>query len=416
MQEQEKELAARTAAARIVGKVMKSAFFDVAAGDETRELSQQDSAFARMLSLTAIRHMGEAEAIMKNLMKKPPGYGQEEIRIVIALGIAQIAYMNVKHHAAVDTAVSMASPKYKPLVNAVLRRFIREREAVEVKNPALNFQKWLYFNWVRNYGEAAAGLIAACSLMEPPLDITVSGDLREWAEKLGGIAIPPCTVRLANAGKIEALPGFAEGKWWVQDISATLPARLLGDVSGKRVLDMCAAPGGKTAQLALVGAKVTALDKSPARMEILRANLARLKLSAETLVADALGFEPAEKFDAVLLDAPCSATGTIRRNPDLLYRRKKDDLKEMAKLQMRLLPKALSLVKPGGAVVYSTCSLEKREGEDILAGRDLWPITPAEIPGFENCLTERGEIRVMPYQFKELGGSDGFYMGRIKVG
>src|SRR5262249_41961828 len=260
---------------------------------------------------------------------------------------------------------------------------------------------------------------------EPSLDLTVKSDASQWATRLHGEVLPTGTVRTLLHGSVTMLPGFAEGQWWVQDAAAALPARLFGDISGKAIGDLCAAPGGKTAQLAQAGAHVTAVDRSPARMGRLRDNLARLSLAAEIVVADAVEWQgAAESFDGILVDAPCTSTGTIRRHPDVAWLRQDTDIASLASLQKRLLQKAAALLKPGGTLVYCTCSLEPEEGEaavsallDTESGLRRAPIAPAEVAGIAEIVTSQGDLMTLPCHLPHadprLAGFDGFYAARL---
>ncbi|MDD3446116.1 MAG: RsmB/NOP family class I SAM-dependent RNA methyltransferase, partial [Zavarzinia sp.] len=287
----------------------------------------------------------------------------------------------------------------------------------------LSTPDWFYEGWVKAYGPETAGAIAAAHQAEPPLDLSLRPGLgaAEWPSRLGAEVLPTGTLRLAQGGRVMDLPGYVEGAWWVQDAAAALPARLLGDVAGQRVADLCAAPGGKTLQLAAAGAKVTAVDQARGRMERLSANLERLGLVAETVVADVAAFRPDEKFPLILLDAPCSATGTLRRNPDIALHRAADDIRALGKIQAKLLRAALQMLAPGGTLVFCTCSIEPREGpqlvETLLAAgapvaRD--PIRPEEVPGLEGALTRHGELRTLPSMWPERGGLDGFFAARLR--
>jgi 16S rRNA (cytosine967-C5)-methyltransferase len=307
------------------------------------------------------------------------------------------------------------------LINAVLRRLAEA--GIEPDSLHLNTPDWLWRRWSANYGKAAAQAIAERHAEDPPLDITPKADSSDWAEKLGGIVLPTGTVRIAAPrGRIEDLPGYASGDWWVQDAAAALPARLIGESAGLRILDLCAAPGGKTAQLAAAGARVTALDQSQARLERLQANLARLHLSAEIIIADAATYQAPEPYDAVLLDAPCTSTGTVRRNPDIPHLKSQSDLAQLVPLQARMLDNALSLVRPGGLVVYCTCSLEPEEGKeqiDRLLGRSRdvvrIPVEPSEIGGAGHLISPAGDLRTLPCHRLGAGdGLDGFFAARLR--
>jgi 16S rRNA (cytosine967-C5)-methyltransferase len=260
---------------------------------------------------------------------------------------------------------------------------------------------------------------------EPSLDLTVKSDAAQWASRLHGEVLSTGSVRTVLHGAVTMLPGFSEGQWWVQDAAAALPVRLFGDIKGKSIADLCAAPGGKTAQLAQSGAHVTALDRSPARVARLRENLTRLSLQAETVVADAVEWAgPPEGFDGILIDAPCTSTGTIRRHPDVAWLRQESDIAAMTVLQQRLLKKSVSLLKPGGTLVYCTCSLEPEEGEHAIAAllaaepalRRV-PIEASEVSGLSEIITTEGDLRTLPSHLPnadpKLGGLDGFFAARL---
>ena len=264
-------------------------------------------------------------------------------------------------------------------------------------------------------------------IAEPPtIDLTVKHDAAGWAQRLGGFVLPTGSVRLVDPkGAVQDLPGYDEGVWWVQDAAAAIPARLLGEVAGKRVVDLCAAPGGKTAQLAHAGAEVTAVDRSANRLDRLRQNLTRLGLTARCVETDLLQFAPGEKFDAVLLDAPCSSTGTIRRHPDVMWTKSPEEIAQLARLQARLLRHALTLVRPGGRLVFSNCSLDVAEGEEVVAAvladhpeLSLEPVLPTALPGLEEAIRPDGTVRTTPAMLAmsppRNGGLDGFYAAVLR--
>jgi 16S rRNA (cytosine967-C5)-methyltransferase len=333
--------------------------------------------------------------------------------------------MRVPVHAAIDTAVEMArnDPKarhFAGLINAVLRRL--GEAGIEPDTLHLNTPAWLWRRWTANYGEAAAQAIAMRHAEDPPLDITPRADASGWAERLGGILLPTGTVRIASpGGRVEDLPGYASGDWWVQDAAAALPARLIGDPAGLRVLDLCAAPGGKTAQLAAAGAEVVAVDRAAARLKRVTDNLARLGLAAATVAADATQWRPQGLAEAVLLDAPCSATGTIRRHPDIPWLKSPDDVATLVGLQDRLLAAAVEMVAPGGILVFCTCSLQPEEGPARIAAllaRDARvervAVRPEEIGGLPELVTPEGDLRTLPCHLPDQGGLDGFYACRLR--
>jgi 16S rRNA (cytosine967-C5)-methyltransferase len=382
-------------------------------------LEPRDRAFVRLLLATTLRRLGEIDEILGTLIERPFKDANAAGRQVLRLGTAQLVFLGTPAHAAVDTSVRLVVdaglPHLKGLANAVLRRVAREGIALLAgRDPArLNTPQWLWQSWVHTYGEAATRAIAAAHLIEAPLDLTARADAPSWADRLEGELLPTGTIRRATGGAIAELPGFAEGAWWVQDAAAALPARLLGDVSGKRVADLCAAPGGKTLQLAAAGAQVTAVDISGRRMIRLGENLAR---------ADAGKWAPAEKFDAVLLDAPCSGSGTLRRHPDIAWLKGEDDVDRLTLAQDRLLLSAVELLKPGGTLVYAVCSLQEDEGAariGSLLGRDKrlrrQPVEAAELPGLEGAITPSGDIRTLPSMWADRGGIDGFYIARVTL-
>jgi 16S rRNA (cytosine967-C5)-methyltransferase len=289
----------------------------------------------------------------------------------------------------------------------------------------LDTPDWLMARWIETYGEETARAIAAANAQEPALDLTVKSDAEGWAARLAGRVLPTGSVRTIAHGPVTALPGFAEGAWWVQDAAAALPARLFGDVEGKRVADLCAAPGGKTAQLAAAGALVTAVDRSPARLDRVRENLGRLRLAAELVSADVATWTAGQEFDAVLLDAPCSATGTVRRHPDLPWLKRESDIAVLCRVQSQLIERALALTKNGGTLIYCTCSLEPEENEGIVAAllaRDSGvrraPIAAGEVFGRAEFISKSGDLRTLPCQFPDadsrLAGVDGFYAARLE--
>ncbi len=389
-------------------------------------LAARDRAFARNLAATTIRRLGQIDAMIDHALERPLPKKAAGVPIVLALGLAQILFLRTPPHAAVATSVELAQSlghgPHKGLVNAVLRRLAREGDALLAAQDAarLNTPDWLWQSWSKAYGEAACRAIAEAHLGEAPLDITARDDPESLAASLDAKLLPTGTLRRAAGGDVARLPGFADGRWWVQDAAAALPAGFFGDVAGRRVIDLCAAPGGKTAQLAARGARVTAVDRSPKRLRRVRENLDRLGLTAELVAADAADWRPEEPADAVLVDAPCSATGTIRRHPDVARLKKPDDVAKLAIVQDRLLKAALAMAAPGGTIVYCACSLQPEEGPEriaaLLAGgaaAELLPIGPAEVGGRDELLAD-GALRTLPCHLADLGGIDGFYAARLR--
>jgi 16S rRNA (cytosine967-C5)-methyltransferase len=337
-------------------------------------------------------------------------------------------FLETPAHAAVNETVALAAARgaerYKGLVNAVLRRLAAEGRgrAATQDAPRLNTPEWLWRAWSAAYGEETARRIAEAHLAEPPLDISLAGDRADWPARLDAEQLPTGSLRRRAGGLVTELPGYAEGAWWIQDAAAALPARLFGDVRGCHVIDLCAAPGGKTAQLATAGAHVSAVEQSKPRVARLRENLARLELKADLVAADAAAWRPAAPADAVLLDAPCSATGTIRRHPDLPWRKSAKDLPALAAAQQRLLANAAAMVKPGGRLVYAVCSLQPEEGPvvvarflDTQAHFALEPVAGEEIPGAAEFIAADGTLRTLPCHWAERGGLDGFYIARLRA-
>ena len=393
-------------------------------------LQERDRALARKLVGTVLRRLGSLRHLLGGALDRGFPGDAPRVETILLIGAAQLFWLDVPDHAAVDLAVRLAqadrrAARYPGLVNAVLRRMTRDgRAALAGLDATLDTPEWLMARWKRTYGDATARAIAAVHGEEPPLDLTVTHDANGWAARLRGRVVATGTVRLVAHGPVSLLPGYAEGAWWVQDAAAALPARLLGDVTGRRVADLCAAPGGKTAQLAAAGARVTAVDRAPARLARLRENLARLGLAADTVEADALEWQT-EPFDAVLLDAPCSSTGTIRRHPDIPWLKREADLAVMTALQARLLDKAVTLTKPGGTLVYCTCSLEPEECElqiSALLARNprlvRRPLAAAELQGQEAFISAAGDLRTLPCHWPDpdprMAGLDGFYAARLE--
>lgn len=387
----------------------------------------RDRAFVHNLVLTTLRRLGEIEAAVASCLERPLPKSAAHARIALALGACQILFLRTPAHAAVATSVALAeaggAARFKGLVNAVLRRIARAPDSFRAGADAarVNTPEWLWMRWSAAFGEDTCRRIAEAHLAEPPLDLSVRAEPERWASRLNARVLPTGTVRLAESAAITRLDGYGEGAWWVQDAAAALPVRLLGDVRGRAVFDLCAAPGGKTAQLANAGANVVAVDQSEARAARLRENLARLKLEVEYVVANALTWAPGRAADAVLLDAPCAATGTIRRHPDIPRVRTPDDIARQADVQAKLLRAAAGLVRPGGILLYCVCSLEPEEGTDQVA-RFLGggvpfvrePVRAVELCGQSQFVTTEGDLRTLPCHWRDLGGLDGFYAARLR--
>jgi 16S rRNA (cytosine967-C5)-methyltransferase len=384
-------------------------------------LEPRDRAFARALVLAALRRLGPIDQALQARLKKPP---PERVAQILRLGAAQLFVLGTPPHAAVSSAVDLAqannqSRPFKGLVNAVLRGL--SREPPDLADPERLAPPWLYARWRAAYGADAAHAVAALIAAEPPTDLSLKDPSQAdaLAATLEGEVLPGGAVRTGRRGDVAAWPGFAAGEWWVQDAAAAIPARLLRLQPGATALDLCAAPGGKTLQLAAAGATVTALDRSAPRLKRLQENLARTGLSAEIVAADAADWRDERGFDAVLLDAPCSATGTFRRHPDVLWTAKPGDVASLAAVQARLFDAAARRVKPGGRLVYCVCSLEPEEGEAQVAaflqrnsGFVLDPAAPGEGGAPDASLRPDGTLRILPHH--RPGGLDGFYAARLR--
>jgi 16S rRNA (cytosine967-C5)-methyltransferase len=433
-------LAPRRIAVRIIDGLLRDRkpvdeAFDAASGDPVLlALNTRDRAYVRNLVATTVRRLGLLrQAVAVHLKKRlPPRAGSTEA--ILMVSAAQILVLDTADHAAVDQAVRLAAEDrharhFRGLVNGVLRNVIRDRDAGTLPDlTAVDaLPAWLAKRWRAAHGPHALERMAETLLHEPPLDLTPkpSIDADRLAQTLGGSVLSQGSIRLpaGSSGSPESLPGYDSGDWWVQDAAATLPARLFGDVSGKRVADIAAAPGGKTAQLAAMGAHVTAVDRSTTRLARLRTNMQRLGLEAEIVVADATEWTVDQPFDAVLLDAPCSATGTLRRHPDIGWIRRPAEIAQLAVLQRKLLTNVARAVKPGGLLVYATCSLEPEEGSKqihwFLSENPQFervPITESEIGGLEAAITAKGDAQTRSdLDFPDAqGGMDGFFMARLR--
>jgi len=420
---------ARNAALDLIGAVLRQRHpLDEAIEDYAgmAELPARDRAFARLLVATVLRRLGQIDAMIAHCLEKPLPVRAAATQDLLRMGLAQLLFLRTPPHAAVATTVDLAEARgflsYKGLVNAVLRRLSQEGPTlIAAQDEAmLNVPPWLWRNWCEAYGEPTTRAIALAHLHEAPLDISVKKDPELWRERLDAVLLPTGSLRRQGGGAIANLPGYNEAAWWVQDAAAALPVKLLGDVAGETVIDLCAAPGGKTAQLAAAGAKVVALDRSPRRVERLNANLARLQLSAQTLVADAIQWRPSQPARFILLDAPCTATGAIRRHPDVPHLKTQDDVIRLGGVQERLLTAAVQMLAPGGIVVYCTCSLEPQEGKQqierlLASGAPVRrvPLEAEEIGGLKECVSPEGDLRTLPCHLKDLDGIDGFFAARL---
>ena len=429
-------LLARTAAALILqdvvakGHLLEERFSTAAVPNRLHQLDARDRGLTRSIVTSALRRLGTLRNAIAGLLENGLPRQVPEIEWTLIVGAAQILLLDVPDHAAVDLAVRAVrldrkTAPFAALVNAVLRNIARARDTILAASDPLDHDVpgWLAARWRRTYGEAGARAIGAAIREEPTLDITVKSEAASWAERLGGRLLPTGSIRLETHKPIEELNGYTDGAWWVQDAAAALPATLLKVQPGQRIADFCAAPGGKAAQIATAGALLTAIDRSAERLKRLSANFERLGLQAELIVADATGLK-AQPFDAVLLDAPCLGTGTLRRHPDIAWTKKPGDIASLVALQARLLDKAVELTRPGGTIVYCTCSIEPEEGEAQIAALvrrnpDVTraPIAPEEVGGLSEILNAQGEMRSLPSHLPgpepRFAGLDGFFVARL---
>ena len=371
----------------------------------------RDRAAAHRLAAAVLRRLGSLDAILEPFLVRAPPEG---VKHVLRLGAAGLLLLDTPPHAAVATAVALTRARrltpFAGLVNAVLRRVSAAGPAAldGLDGPRLDTPPWLWASW-----GADARAIAEAHEHEAPLDLSLRPGA---APPPGGVVLPTGSVRLPAGTRVQDIPGFEAGAFWVQDAAAALPAKLLHACPGERVADLCAAPGGKTAQLAATGARVTAVERDASRLRRLHENLARLQLDVDVVQADAASWTPPALFDAVLLDAPCSATGTIRRHPDVARLKRPRDLIDMVAGQDRLLAAAAAMLRPGGRLIYAVCSLQPEEGPGrvgALPGLRPDPFTPAELDGVAAALTNQGALRTHPGLWADRGGMDGFFAARF---
>lgn len=428
-------LRARRAASSILRVVLDKrrpldeALGEEIAGGDLRTASARDRGFTRLIVATVLRRLGEIDFVLAQFIETDlPSRAGPAIQILRG-AVAEILFLDVKPHAAVSEAVELAgldhqARHFKSLVNAVLRRVVAEGKTLlsRIDAERLNTPEWLWASWTQAYGEKTAREIIRAQFDTPPLDISLKNESESesWAEKLGATLLPTGSLRLTEAARVDTLPGFDEGAWWVQDMAAALPPKLFGPIAGEDVLDLCAAPGGKTASLLAQGAKVTALDRSAARLQRLRQNLERLSFHADIITKDASLYSPDRRWKYILLDAPCTATGTARRHPDVLRLKTHEDRNKLAELQALLLDHCATFLEPGGTLIYCTCSLEPEEGPDQIETflhnqKDFArkKISVREVGHLSDLVTPAGDVRTLPSHMAELGGMDGFFIARL---
>jgi 16S rRNA (cytosine967-C5)-methyltransferase len=374
----------------------------------------RDRAAAHRIAAAVLRRLGSLDAVLEPFLRREP---PPEVRQVLRIGAAELLLLATPPHAAVASCVDLVPRPFAGLVNAVLRKVGAEGAAAleDLDGERLDTPGWLWTAWHKAYGPGVRA-IARAHRLPAPLDLSVKAGT---ALPEGAVLLPTGTMRLPAGTRITELPAFIEGAAWAQDAAAALPARLLATRAGERVADLCAAPGGKTAQLAATGAEVVAVERDPTRILRLRENLVRLGLDARVVQGDATEWDPGHRFDAILLDAPCSATGTIRRHPDVPYLKRPTDIPALAGLQGPMLAHAAKLLAPGGRLVFATCSLQPEEGEAQAASPPAGlvpdPIRSEEVPGLEGAISPEGWLRTRPDLWEAEGGMDGFFMARFRA-
>lgn len=414
---------ARQAAVTLLSRVLDGAAgLDEVLDETVRGMEPRERRFAHTIALATLRHKGSLDQHLKHLLDRPLPRSGRHAHLILLSGMAQIIFLQSPAHAVVNEHVDMlpTDSKFRGVVNAILRKVDRQG-AGRLTRPDMarrDTPLWLWKRWAAHLGRGNANALAAAHRDDTPtpLDLTVPADAAQWAERLGGELLPTGSVRLRGHAPVPELPGYDDGAWWVQDTAATLPVRLFGDLRGRSLLDACAAPGGKTAQAVALGAEVTAIDRSGRRLELLQRNLDRLRMQARVERADLRQFSHEGGFDAVLLDAPCSATGTIRRHPEIAWTRTEADIQGIAEQQRLMLRKAVALLRPGGRLVYCTCSLEPEEGEAqarwlLEAHPELSrvAIDPVALGLGPEALTADGDLRTHAGLMAESGGMDGFF-------
>ena len=403
--------AAREAALKMLDAVLRRGQTMENAAQHAKSLPPADAALAAAIVGEALRRLPDLDALIDSATRLNLA-SDAKARMVLRLALAQKIGLGTPDHALVATALPLIDGGPRRLVHGVLGTLLRRGFTA---NPAPRLPDAVEQRWAEAWGEDQVLAARRAIAKRPPLDLSFASE-QACAAYDGGISLAPRHRRLDHAGSVTALPGFGDGDWWVQDLASSLPARLV-PASARRVLDACAAPGGKTMQLAAAGHDVTALDRSESRLARLSENLARTGLAAEAVTADVLEWTPAAPFDAVLLDAPCSATGTFRRHPEVLYRAHPAIIEQRAEFQARLLRQSADWVRPGGSLVYAVCSLEPQEGEQridaFLAERPDYRIEPAPTLVAGIAPDARGRLRVLPAMVEDRGGLDGFFAAHL---
>lgn len=386
------------------------------------KLTSEDKSFCRLLVSTTLRNLTSIDSLLKKFLSKPLDKTPLKVLMILRINIAQSFFLKTPDHAVVNTSVELCGKKWKGLINGVSREILRNKtKANKYLDDSNKVPNWLLNRWKKDWKKNYSNIISGHLVLNPPIDIHVKNNTDQWAKKLSGEKIGNNSIRLYRSGLISKLDGYEEGEWWVQDYSSQIPVALLNIKNKDEVLDLCAAPGGKTAQLISLGAKVTSVDDNKKRILRLEQNLKRLNYNASIKNEDIKNFSSDKSWSKIILDAPCSSTGTLRKNPEIMYQKKEEDIFSLAKLQSDLLDASWRLLKKDGILVYCTCSLEKEEGEYQIENfikrkknSILDKINTQEIDKKLKVSNKNKWLRIFPNSLDFEGGNDGFFIARIK--
>ncbi len=386
------------------------------------KLINEDKSFCRLLISTTLRNLISIDYLLTKFLSKPLNKTPLKVLMILRINVAQSFFLKTPDHAVVNTAVELCGKKWKGLVNGVSREILRNKDkAKKYLNESDKVPNWLLRRWKRDWGKNYDEIVTGHLNLNPPIDLYVKDNTNYWARKLNGKKLGNNSIRLFTPGLISNLEGYEQGEWWIQDYSSQIPVSLLEIQNNDDVLDLCAAPGGKTAQLISLGAKVTSIDNNKKRLFRLEQNLKRLNYKAIIKNKDIRNFSTQKTWSKIILDAPCSSTGTLRKNPEIMHQKKDSDIVSLSKLQSDLLDAAWDLLKEGGTLLYCTCSLEKEEGEHQIENfikrkknSLLDKINNNEIDKKLNVSNQNKWLRIFPNSLNHEGGNDGFFIARIK--
>ena len=398
------------------------AFQKATKNQNSMKLSNKDKAFIYLLSSSVLRYLTQIDSTIDHLLKEPIKKLPSNPKMALRIGVAQIFILETPTHAAVNTSVDSATVKWRALVNAVMRNVAREEEKYKnIFNDSPKVPKWLLDRWKKNWPNDYLNFIECIQDIHPHIDIAVKSNISKWQIELNAELMPNNVLRLRETGLIADKKGYDEGEWWVQDYSSQLPVKCLNIKENDEILDLCAAPGGKTAQMISLGAKVHSIDLNKTRIKRFKENMKRLKLNTVIENVDILTYETERKWNKILLDVPCSSTGTIRKNPDILYSKNEKSVSNLIDLQKKLLEKSWSLLSKGGQLIYCNCSLEKEEGEVqimkfLQKHKDckIDKISSDLIDDIEYSVTDEGWLRILPNGKESVKNRDGFFIASLK--